>query len=132
MSHLANLAAVVGLLLPLLIAVVQQQHWRQDIRAAVGFVICFVAAFVTAWVEGKLTAKDLLSSFLVCYTLAQTSYHALWTKIGITQAIETATSRPPGDARLAHDVAVNAPNETEQAATPPLPSSAPRARRRKR
>jgi hypothetical protein len=93
MVHLANLSGIVGLLLPLLVAVIQQLHWKESYRAAVGFLSCMVAAFITTWVEGKLNTKDLLSSFFVVFTVAQVSYSHFWKKLGATQAIEKVT--PP-------------------------------------
>lgn len=93
MVHLGNVAAIVGLLLPLLVAVIQQLHWKSSYRAAVGFAACFVAALITAWAEGKLNAKNLVSSFFIVFTVAQVSYAQFWKKIGVTAAIEKRT--PP-------------------------------------
>lgn len=99
MVHLANLSGLVGLLLPLLVAVIQQLHWKSSYRAVVGFASCLTAAFITTWVEGKLNTKDLLSSFFIVFTVAQVSYSHFWQKLGATQVIERVT--PP---KGAHNV----------------------------
>lgn len=93
MAHLGNLSAVVGLLLPLLVAVLQQTHWKSSTRAAIGFLCCMLAAFFTTWAEGRLNTKDLLSSFFIVFTVAQVSYAQFWKKVGVTTVIESKT--PP-------------------------------------
>lgn len=98
MSTSGNLAAwssLVGLLLPLLVAVVQQQHWSPRVRTIVGVAACAAAAAVTSYLQGTLDLHHFAESALVIFTLAKTSYLAVWKPTGTTGVIEQATSPRP-------------------------------------
>lgn len=102
MSTSGNLAAwssLVGLLLPLLVAVVQQAHWSAKVRTTVGVAACVVAAVGTAYFQGKLDLHNFVESALVIFTLAKVSYLSVWKPTGTTPAIEQATSPTPPHVR---------------------------------
>jgi hypothetical protein len=92
MSHLGNLSGLVGFLLPLVIAMVQQERWRPQVRAAIGFAVCLAAALLTVWAEGELTGKDYLSAAIIIFTVAKASYVTFWKSTGIAPAIEHHTN----------------------------------------
>lgn len=91
-SSLAQISGLVGFLLPLLIAVIQREHWSQQVRTIVGVAACAVAAAVTSYFEGKLNLQDWSTSVLVIFTLTKTSYLAVWKPTGVTQKVEKKTS----------------------------------------
>lgn len=90
-SNLAQISALVGTFLPLLIAFIQREHWRNSIRTAVGVLACAVAAVVTAYVDGKLNLNDLATSAFYIFTLTKVTYVAVWKPVGVTPKIEAAT-----------------------------------------
>lgn len=90
---------LVGILSPLVIALVQQPKWSSAARAAVAFVFCLIAAAVTAgatmdWNFEAFKDKPgaLFEAAALVLIAAWSSYQAFWSKIGAAPAIERATS----------------------------------------
>lgn len=90
-NQLTQISALVGVFLPLIIAVVQKQHWRNSIRVAVGVAACALAAVVTSYTKGQLNLHDLATSAFIIFTLTKTTYLAVWKPSGVTPIIESAT-----------------------------------------
>lgn len=90
-TQFTQVAALVGTFLPLVIAVVQRQHWRNSIRVAVGVAACALAAVVTSYTKGQLNLHDLATSGFIIFTLTKTTYLSVWKPSGISTKIETAT-----------------------------------------
>lgn len=92
MSNFQSYALLVGSLLPVIIAVVQQQRWPDYVRAGVGLVICAVAAAVTAYAQGDLTAERWGEGLLLVAVAAWSSYQGFWKPTGIAPTVEAKTS----------------------------------------
>ena len=92
MSHLAQLSAAVGFLLPLLLAVIQQTHWSRGVQSIVAAVACVIAAVITAAVNGDLDPHSLVTSLTVIYTLSQVTYRNFWKPTGVAPKIEANTT----------------------------------------
>jgi len=90
-NQLTQISALVGLFLPLVIAFVQRQHWRNSIRVAVGVGACAVASIIVSYTKGSLNLHDLGTSAFIIFTLTKTTYLAVWKPSGATGKIETAT-----------------------------------------
>lgn len=90
-SQFGQINALVGFLLPLLIAVIQKERWRNSIRVAVGTASCAVAAVITTWADGKLNFHDLAASAVIIFILTKTTYLAVWKPSGLAPAIQNAT-----------------------------------------
>jgi hypothetical protein len=84
---------VVGALLPVLVAVVQQARWPDWLRAVVTAVSCLVAGAVTAWLAGDMTGKTFVSSVLTVLVTALATYQGFWKRTGVAPAVERVTSR---------------------------------------
>lgn len=91
-THLAQIAALVGIILPLIVAIVQQKKWTPIVRTVVGVSCIIVASVITAWAQGKLNWHDWATTVTTIFLMAQVSYHTVWKKTGIPIKIETATS----------------------------------------
>lgn len=93
-EHDAGLIAIVGLLLPMVVAAVIQPEWSDAIRSIVTFLICIVATVVTSLLGGDLGAPgfEWVTWFGGIYTVAMASYRGLYKPTGIAGAIEAATS----------------------------------------
>jgi len=90
-TQLTQVAALVGTFLPLLIAVIQRQNWRNSFRVVVGVAACAVAAVVVSYTKGTLNLHDLATSGFIIFTLTKTTYLAVWKPSGIAPTIESAT-----------------------------------------
>lgn len=90
-TQFTQVAALVGTFLPLLIAVIQRQNWRNSIRVAVGVAACALAAVVTSYTKGQLNLHDLATSAFIIFTLTKTTYLSVWKPSGIAPKIEAAT-----------------------------------------
>lgn len=86
------ISALVGSLLPNLIAVLNQVHWPSWLKAIVAFAACCIAAVAVTAAKGTLTAQDWVGSAIVVFTVARASYAGLWKPTGVADKIETATS----------------------------------------
>ena len=92
MTNLAQWSALVGFLLPLLIAIVQQSHWSRRTRTVVGAIAVTVAALVTAATENKLNWDTWATSLIWIAVTAYTSYRNVWIPLGAAPAIEEKTT----------------------------------------
>lgn len=90
--NLVELSALVGALLPTVVAVVNQPRWPAWGRALATALVCVVAGFVAALSAGDLTGKTWLESAGVVFAAALVAYHAYWKPSGITTAIEQKTA----------------------------------------
>src|SRR4051812_37277217 len=90
-SSLAQWSALVGFLLPLLVAFVQRQHWSNNVRTIVGVAACAIAAILTTWIEGNLNLHNFGQSVIVIFMMTKTSYLAVWKPTGTTQTIEQSS-----------------------------------------
>ena len=95
---LIALAALLGTVLPLLISVVQQEHWPTRLRAAVALVLAALAAAALVLSKGlwhgftqpSIDAYGTAFAGLVVATWG--SYSHLWSQLGVSQWIEKVTT----------------------------------------
>jgi uncharacterized membrane protein len=91
-SQFVQLSALIGLLLPLLVSVVEQSHWPNWARSAVGVSSSMIAAVVAAIAEHKFNLHDWAASALTIFLMTKTTYLAVWKPSGLSGLIEKATS----------------------------------------
>ncbi|HEY3923117.1 MAG TPA: hypothetical protein VGL75_00985 [Acidothermaceae bacterium] len=95
---LLALAALLGTVLPLLIAVVQQEKWPARVRAAVTLALVAVAAaglvlskgLWHGWNQASIDAYGTAFAGLILATWG--TYSHLWSQLGLTQWIEKVTT----------------------------------------
>lgn len=100
---LLSLAVAIGLLLPNLIALVLQEHWKTGTKTVVAFLIAVLAALaMTAQKHAFVSPVDWHLAWNVFLTalsglVAGTwgSFANLWQQLGVTQWIEHVTTIPP-------------------------------------
>jgi len=92
MSNLQLVSAFVGLVMPLVVSVINQEHWSSELKGVVALVISFVAAGVTTWVNGGLHGHSLASSFLIVFGATIATYRVFWKPTGISDKVESATT----------------------------------------
>lgn len=84
--------SVVGFVLPLAIAAINQRRWSSTARGVVVFGCCLIAAAGTVYLEGALNRSgDLASAFLAIFVTAIGTYKLYWRPSGIAPAVERVT-----------------------------------------
>lgn len=91
-TDLAMWNLLLGFLLPLVVAIVQQPKFSDPARALVTFVACVFAGAGTAYFEGSFTGRGIVSSILLTLVVALTTHRNFWKPSGVTPRIEAATS----------------------------------------
>jgi hypothetical protein len=93
---------IVGFVMPILIALLQQPGLKNWIRATITAVVSIVAGFLTAYFNNQLDFQNIVSSVLVVGVAAITFYKGFWKPTGVAPAIENATSKTPPTVQQAH------------------------------
>lgn len=99
MTDLDLWAAVVGALMPGLIAVVNRPSWPAWARAAVAVVVSVIAGAMTAYLGGDLHGISIVRAILLTLFSALGFYKLIWHPSGVAVAIEKATSPNTGGGR---------------------------------
>lgn len=95
MTDLEMWSLIIGVVAPLVYAIVQQPKWRPWLRALVTILLTLLVAAGTAYFNHDFDGRSWLSSVLLVFVAAITSYHGLWKPTGIAPAIERTTSGAP-------------------------------------
>ena len=89
--------ALLGTLMPLLIALVNQWRWPPPVKGIVALLVCGLAATAVAWLRGgQLDWHDWRRTALIVTGAALASYRMFWQPTQIAPRIEAATSLSPG------------------------------------
>jgi hypothetical protein len=91
-SNLQIASAFVGIVMPLVVSVVNQTHWKSQIKGLVAILVSLVAAFLTSWIAGDLNGKSFATSFLIVLGATLTTYRVFWKPTGIADSVERATT----------------------------------------
>lgn len=91
---------IVGALAPNVIAILNQPRFSPGLRTFVMVAVCALGALITSYLEDEFNGRSLISSALITIVSAVTFYREVWSRFGVTQAIEAATS-PKGQKPLA-------------------------------
>lgn len=84
-------ALLVGALLPLVTAVIQQPGWSKKTRSAVGLLVSLVAGIGTAAAGGDLDwSGDPIATVAAVMAAAEAAYEKLWQPT-VAPAVERAT-----------------------------------------
>jgi hypothetical protein len=90
MTNIDMWLLVVGFLMPLIIAVVQQPGWSEPVRALVMAVACILAAVGANYFNGALgiPVAQWAEQILLIAVTAIATYKGFWQPTGIAPAIE--------------------------------------------
>lgn len=95
----ASWAALVGAVLPLLIAVVQQSRFSGQMRQVVSIIVAAIAGVGTVLASGNFDAQNWLVTLVAVIGAAQASYALIFKPSGIAPAIESKTEFSGGGDR---------------------------------
>ncbi len=90
-SSLDQWTAVVGILLPLAISVVNRTAWGSPLKAIAALGICILAAAGEVAVKGQFDLKHWSQNALAVFFLSVTTYYGFWKPTGIADAVEKRT-----------------------------------------
>lgn len=83
----ADLLILIGIVTPLLVAIVASVKTSSQTKGILAFVVSIVIGLATAYASDLVTAANLLGSILAAYGAAQVAYVALFKPLGITSWI---------------------------------------------
>ena len=90
-STLDQWTAVVGILLPLAIAVINRTAWESPLKAIAAVGVCMLAAAGEVAVKGQFDLKHWSQNALAVFFLTVTTYYGFWKPTGIADAVEKRT-----------------------------------------
>lgn len=82
MTTLAQLSALVGALMPILIAIVIQYHWSRPVKTVVGLACSFIASILTPAIYTTLTWHTWGTSAVAILLASLATYTAVWVPLG--------------------------------------------------
>lgn len=85
-------AALVGIGMPPVVAVVVSARWKPWLRAVAAAFMCVAAGVITTWLAGDLAGLTPVRSVLVCMAATFGAYRKWWHPSGIARWIEQATT----------------------------------------
>jgi high-affinity Fe2+/Pb2+ permease len=95
MTDLQLYSALVGLLLPLLTAIVVQQDWSTALKAIANAALSFVAAVVLTYTQGDLDGdhiRQLFMSFMLVFVPSLATYLGFWKPSAVAPKLNNATN----------------------------------------
>lgn len=85
---LAQWSAILGFVLPALVAIVNRSDWKSWQKAVVALVASVAAGTVTALISGSFTGANWATSIGIVFGASQLAYHTWWKGSDITKWIE--------------------------------------------
>lgn len=93
-SEVLTTAMVTGALLPILIAVGQQQEWSKTTRTLVAVATAAVSGILVAVTNGNHDAGSIITSIITTIIATTATYQGVWQPAGVAGRVEAATSPP--------------------------------------
>jgi hypothetical protein len=88
-SLINEYTAVVGVILPLLVAYLKNQDWPKGIKMALAVLLTVVASVGHMFYSGNFDMADLGKTFLVMLSISTTTYKWVWQPTKVSDKIET-------------------------------------------
>ncbi|MEU1800913.1 hypothetical protein [Streptomyces sp. NPDC019937] len=85
-------AAVLGYLLPPVIAVVAQPRWTGPVKGLLMLVVAVLDGLGTSYFNDQFSGKSVVTCMLIAALAIGVAYHTLWRPSGIAPGIEAGTS----------------------------------------
>ena len=83
----ADLLILIGIVTPLLVAIVASSRWSSQAKGNLAMAASIVIGYATAYASDLVSAANVLGSILAAYGAAQVAYTALFKPLGITSWI---------------------------------------------
>jgi hypothetical protein len=92
MTNLQMWSLIAGFFMPPVLAIIQQSHWSQTLRAICTFAASLLVGAGTAYFSSTLTGKTWVQASLVVLVATIATYHGTWKPAGIAPVIEAGTN----------------------------------------
>ncbi len=89
-------ALIVGIVMPLLVAVVRQAGLPRWANTLIALAACGGAGMLTAWATGELTGQAVIVSIAIVFSAAQAAYQLYWRDSKLVAWIDGKTTIVPG------------------------------------
>jgi uncharacterized membrane protein len=98
-DDLGSWAALLGILLPVVVALLQKENWSPTLNAALFGVACVIASAIYGWIKfgSNFTWAHWEATLLAIIVWGLATYHTYW-KQGGTQSIVAKARRFPAKA----------------------------------
>jgi hypothetical protein len=93
----ASWAALIGAVLPILIAIVQQPRWSSQVRQVIAVGVAALGGVGTVLASGNFDAQNWLVTLVAVIGAAQASYALIFKPSGVAAKIEEKTSTDKGE-----------------------------------
>lgn len=93
----ASWAALIGAMLPLLIAVVNRPQWTAQMKQIIGIAVAAIGGIGTVLASGNFDAQNWLVTLVAVIGASQAAYALIWKPTKVAPKIEQATSAKPGE-----------------------------------
>jgi chromate transport protein ChrA len=92
-TDILTIGAILGFIMPPVIAFINQERWGSALKGVVAFVICLLASLgAEIWQDHELNWHDWRNLMIVVFSSAIFFYHQFFKPTTIAPAIESATS----------------------------------------
>lgn len=85
-------AAALAVVLPPLIAIIQQPRWSGAVKGLFMLLVAAADGLGTAYFNDQFHGRTIVSCIMLAVIVIGTTYHTLWKPSGIAPGIERATS----------------------------------------
>jgi len=95
LTKLVDLVAasgIVGTLLPIVIALVNQEHWPPRAKGAVTATLAVIAGLITAWGAGSFDEASPVVSVVVVLLTASGAFQSFWKPTRFADLVEVSTT----------------------------------------
>lgn len=86
---------IVGIVMPLLVAVVHQAGWPRRANLAIALLSCAGAGVLTAWAAGQLSGQEVVVAIAFVFSAAQMAYQGFWRDSTAVEWIDSKTTVVP-------------------------------------
>jgi len=88
-------AAVVGFVLPALVAIINREPWAPWIKGLVALATSILVGTITALLAGQFTGATWFQAIVITFAASQVAYHTWWKGTEIAAWIESHVAAGP-------------------------------------
>lgn len=81
-------AALVGFVLPALVAIVNRSEWKPWVKGIVALLASVLVGTITALIAGNFTGSSWIQAIGIVFAASQVAYHTWWKNTDIAGLIE--------------------------------------------
>lgn len=98
MGKVEAAALIVGVLMPLLVAVLRQVGLPRQVNVLLALAVCAGAGVLTAYASGAFTGQAVVVSIALVFAAAQAAYQMYWRDSKLVEWIDGKTTVVPAKA----------------------------------